>query len=81
MSKDYAHPEVLVTTDWVASHLNDPKVKLIEVDVDTTSYDKGHIKNAIGWNWQTQLVRPRSPRRDRSAELCRAVPQCGNQAG
>src|SRR5689334_17293255 len=45
----------VVSTGWVAEHLNDPKVKLVEVDVDTSSYDKGHIKGAIGWNWQTQL--------------------------
>src|SRR5437588_3977969 len=71
---EYAHPEALVSTGWVIEHLNDPKVKLIEVDVDTTSYEKGHIKGAIGWNWQTQLqdrltrnvVDPRS-----FAELCR----------
>jgi thiosulfate/3-mercaptopyruvate sulfurtransferase len=71
---NYAHPEVLVSTDWVSEHLSDPNVKLIEVDVDTTSYDKGHIQNAIGWNWQTDLndrvrrdiIDPRS-----FAELCR----------
>ncbi len=55
MSTDYSHPESLVTTGWVAEHLNDPKIKIVEVDVDTTSYDKGHIKSAIGWNWQTDL--------------------------
>jgi thiosulfate/3-mercaptopyruvate sulfurtransferase len=55
MSTDYAHPEMLVSTAWVAEHSNDPKVKIVEVDVDTTSYDKGHAKNAIGWNWQTDL--------------------------
>jgi thiosulfate/3-mercaptopyruvate sulfurtransferase len=73
---NYANPDVLVSTDWVAQHLNDPKVKLVEVDVDTTSYDKGHIKNAIGWNWQTQLCD--RVRRDVTdprtfAELCRAA--------
>ena len=52
---DYAHPEVLVTTDWVASHLNDPNIRLVEVDVDTSAYDQGHIPGAVGWNWQTQL--------------------------
>ena len=52
---DYAHPEVLVTTQWVADHANDPKVRLVEVDVDTTAYDQGHIAGAVGWNWQTQL--------------------------
>ena len=35
--------------------LNDPKVRLVEVDVDTTAYEQGHIAGAVGWNWQTQL--------------------------
>lgn len=52
---DYKHSEVLVSTDWVAQHAGDPKVRLVEVDVDTSSYEKGHIQNAVGWNWQTQL--------------------------
>jgi thiosulfate/3-mercaptopyruvate sulfurtransferase len=52
---EYAHPEVLVSTQWVVDHLNDPKVRLIEVDVDTSAYGQGHISGAVGWNWQTQL--------------------------
>ncbi len=52
---EYAHPEVLVSTQWTADHLSDPKVRLIEVDVDTSAYDQGHIAGAVGWNWQTQL--------------------------
>lgn len=52
---EYAHPEVLVDTAWVASHLDDPNVRLIEVDVDTSAYEQGHIPGAIGWNWSTQL--------------------------
>ena len=55
MSTTYAHPESLVSTDWVAEHSNEPKVRIVEVDVDTTSYDKGHIRNSTGWNWQTDL--------------------------
>jgi thiosulfate/3-mercaptopyruvate sulfurtransferase len=55
---EYAHPEVLVTTDWVAGHRNDPKVRIVEVDVDTSAYDQGHVPGAIGWNWQTQLQDP-----------------------
>ena len=51
----YAHPEMLVETDWVASHLNDKDLRLIEVDVDTTQYEKGHVPGAIGFNWQSQL--------------------------
>jgi thiosulfate/3-mercaptopyruvate sulfurtransferase len=52
---EYVHPEVLVSTDWVASHLNDPQVRVVEVDVDTKAYDEGHAPNAIGWAWNTQL--------------------------
>ncbi len=55
---DYAHPETLVTTDWVTQHLNDPKIRIVEIDVDTSAYDQGHIPGAIGWNWQTQLQDP-----------------------
>ena len=73
MSATYAHPEALVTTGWVAERINDPKVRLVEVDVDTGAYEKGHIRNAVGWNWQTDLndrvrrdiIDPRS-----FAELC-----------
>ncbi|HEX2715129.1 MAG TPA: sulfurtransferase, partial [Candidatus Acidoferrales bacterium] len=52
---EYAHPETLVTTQWVADHLSDPKIRIVEVDVDTAAYDQGHVPGAIGWNWQTQL--------------------------
>ena len=56
MSSDgYAHPDALVSTDWVADHLADPGVRVVEVDVDTSSYDQGHIPGAIGWNWTTEL--------------------------
>ena len=47
--------EVLVTTDWVEQHQSDKNVRLVEVDVDTTAYDQGHIAGAVGWNWQSQL--------------------------
>jgi thiosulfate/3-mercaptopyruvate sulfurtransferase len=52
---EYKHPEVLVSTAWVAQNLNSPNIRLVEVDVDTTAYDQGHIAGAVGWNWQTQL--------------------------
>ena len=51
----YAHPEVLVDTEWLAAHLSDPSVRVIEVDVDTSAYDLGHIPGAIAWNWTSQL--------------------------
>jgi thiosulfate/3-mercaptopyruvate sulfurtransferase len=52
---DYARPESLVSTQWVADNLKNPKVLLIEVDVDTAAYDTGHIPGAVGWNWKTDL--------------------------
>jgi thiosulfate/3-mercaptopyruvate sulfurtransferase len=48
-------PDVLVSTDWVAQHLNDTKIRIVEVDVDTAAYDQGHVPNAIAWNWTTEL--------------------------
>ncbi len=51
----YAHPEVLVTTDWVKENLDKPGIKLVEIDVDTKAYEAGHIPGAVGFNWQTQL--------------------------
>ena len=52
---DYVHPEVLVSTQWVAEHANDPNVRVVEVDVDTKAYDEGHVPGAIAWNWGSQL--------------------------
>jgi len=48
-------PGVLVTTDWVAQHATDAGVRVVEVDVDTTAYDQGHVPGAVGWNWTTEL--------------------------
>lgn len=46
---------VLVTTEWAADHLHDDGVRFVEVDVNTKSYDSGHIPGAVGWNWKEQL--------------------------
>ncbi len=54
-NKGYVHPEVLVDPDWVEAHLRDPQVRLIEVDVDTSAYEQGHIPGAVGFNWQKEL--------------------------
>ena len=70
---DYAHPEVLVTTDWVAQHGGDAGIRLVEVDVDTAAYDEGHISGAVGLNWQTQLcdqVRRDILTKEQFEELC-----------
>ena len=47
--------KVLVTTDWVAEHATDAGMRVVEVDVDTTAYDQGHVPGAAGWNWTTEL--------------------------
>jgi thiosulfate/3-mercaptopyruvate sulfurtransferase len=52
---NYAHPETLVSTDWVAQHAADPNVRIVEVDVDTKAYDEGHVPGALGWAWNSQL--------------------------
>ena len=51
----YANPDALVETDWLEEHLEDPGIRVIEVDEDTQAYEKGHIKGAVGWNWSTDL--------------------------
>ena len=52
---EYANPDVVVSTDWVAENLDNSGVRLVEVDVDTEAYATGHIPGAVGWNWTTQL--------------------------
>ncbi len=56
--RGYAHPEVLVSTDWVAAHLTDPKVRLIESNEDLLLYDTGHIPGAVKIDWVTDLNDP-----------------------
>jgi thiosulfate/3-mercaptopyruvate sulfurtransferase len=51
----YANPEVLVSTDWVAEHLDDPNVRIVESDEDVLLYDMGHIPGAINLDWHTDL--------------------------
>ena len=46
---------VLVNTDWVAQHATDAGVRVVEVDIDTTAYDQGHVPGSAGWNWTTEL--------------------------
>jgi thiosulfate/3-mercaptopyruvate sulfurtransferase len=50
--------DVLVDADWVGTHLDDPGVVLVEVDEDTTAYDKGHIRNAVKLDWKKDLQDP-----------------------
>jgi thiosulfate/3-mercaptopyruvate sulfurtransferase len=50
--------DLLVDADWVEAHLDDPKVVLVEVDEDTTAYDKGHIRGAVRLDWKSDLQDP-----------------------
>ncbi|KRV51097.1 thiosulfate sulfurtransferase [Wenjunlia vitaminophila] len=50
--------DVLVDADWVQSHLDDPKVVVVEVDEDTSAYDKNHIRNAVKIDWRQDLQDP-----------------------
>ena len=52
---DYANPDALVDTEWVAQNLGSAGVRLVEVDVDTAAYEQGHAPGAVGWNWKSQL--------------------------
>jgi thiosulfate/3-mercaptopyruvate sulfurtransferase len=52
---DYAHPETLAGTDWVAQHSGDVNVRIVEVDVDTKAFEEGHVPGAIAWAWTSQL--------------------------
>jgi thiosulfate/3-mercaptopyruvate sulfurtransferase len=54
----YANPDALVDAAWLESHLEDSRVRVIEVDEDVTAYAKSHIPGAIGWNWNTDLRAP-----------------------
>lgn len=56
--RGYAHPEVLVSTDWVAAHLDDPKVRLLESNEDMLLYSTGHIPGALKLDWVDDLNDP-----------------------
>ena len=54
---DYAN-DVLVGTDWLAENIDNPDVRIVEVDEDTEAYERGHIRNALGVNWKSDLQDP-----------------------
>lgn len=51
----WAQTDILVSTDWVSQHQNDPNVVIVEVDGNISTYNEGHLAGAIGWDWQLQL--------------------------
>ena len=56
--RGYAHPDVLVSTDWVAQHLADPDVRIMESDEDLLLYEIGHIPGAVKVDWVSDLNDP-----------------------
>jgi thiosulfate/3-mercaptopyruvate sulfurtransferase len=73
MAADYAHPEVLVSTDWLDEHRRDANVRVVESDEDLLLYDQGHIREAVRIDWvkdlQDAIVRDYIDKR-RFEELC-----------
>jgi len=57
-AKGYAHPDALVSTEWLAAHLDDPAIRIIESDEDVLLYDMGHIPGAQKVDWHTDLNDP-----------------------
>ncbi|HSE83935.1 MAG TPA: sulfurtransferase [Thermodesulfobacteriota bacterium] len=55
---EYAHPGVLVSTEWVAGHLDDPNMRIVESDEDVLLYDVGHVPGAVKIDWQNDLQHP-----------------------
>jgi len=74
---EYTNADALVDTEWLAEHVDDGTIRVIEVDEDTTAYEKGHIRNAVGWNWFDDLHA--KPRRDYVGQdgLSRLLQQAG----
>ena len=77
--RGYAHPEVLVSTDWVAQHLKDPKVRLVESNEDILLYDTGHIPGAVKVDWTTDLNDPLIRDYVDQERLAEAAPVEGHQ--
>jgi thiosulfate/3-mercaptopyruvate sulfurtransferase len=57
-ARGYANPDALVSTDWVAAHLDDPDVRIVESDEDVLLYDTGHIPGAVKVDWHADLNDP-----------------------
>jgi thiosulfate/3-mercaptopyruvate sulfurtransferase len=55
---DYAHPETLVSTDWVAAHSQDAGIRIAESDEDALLYEQGHVPGAVKVDWHTDLQDP-----------------------
>ena len=70
---NYAHPEALVTTEWVASHLNEPNARLVESNEDILLYGTGHIPGAVHIDWRADLQDQTMRDYISPGRLCRAL--------
>ena len=73
----YPESQALVETDWLAANLEDPSIRIVEVDEDTTAYDAAHIPSAIPWHWQEDLHDPLQRDFIHSAGLRRLLERSG----
>lgn len=73
----YAHPDALVDTRWVADHLRDPAVRVVEVDVNRGAYDAGHVPGAALWVVYEDLLGPDQRLRDDPAEVAALLARSG----
>ena len=62
MTQTNAHPEALVTTDWVATHLNEPTIRVVESNEDILLYGTGHIPGAVHIDWRADPAGRNDPR-------------------
>src|SRR2546430_2662370 len=72
-TNNYAHPEALVDTDWLAQHLKDDGIRIVESNEDILLYDTGHIPGAVHIDWRADLQDPVIRdyiQPDKFAELC-----------
>ena len=58
VAKGYVHPDALVSTEWLAEHLDDPAIRIVESDEDVLLYDTGHIPGAFKIDWHADLNDP-----------------------
>ena len=78
---EYANPDALVETDWLEQNLDDAGIRVIEVDEDTSAYEKGHIRGAVAWNWNTDLHAPTGREFVDQEGLSRLLQRAGVGAG
>ena len=77
MANEYAHPEYLVDTAWVDSHLSDSSVRVVESDEDYLLYETGHIPGAVNFDWVNAIDRAHSLRLKPTADLKQALSLLG----